>query len=284
MSTEQLKSIERQLMESSGDFDLELLYIMEVIDRREGESDDTDVSAAWERFNSTYLPAAKEITELYEDGADASEKNSETEYKAVPFREKKGNTNRVTKLLRRIVSAAAILAVVLAAGTVTARAAGVDIWSAIVSWTQDLFNVTSPDTAKVNDGYDIPEVLKPLADELANYGVSKQWVPKYLPEEYDDAVLSVTDDDWCYFVSCQLNSENDYIVLQYIIHRPNSMNHSFQKDLSDAETYRVGDTFFYIFTNNGGYNCAWSFNGNEGNIFNVNDIQTMHRLIDSIGG
>lgn len=285
MSTEQLKSIERQLMESSGDSDVDaLLYIMEVIDRREGESDGTDVSAAWERFNSTYLPAAKEITELYEDGADASEKNAETEYKAVPFKEKKGSTNRVTKLVRRIVSAAAILAVVLAAGTVTARAAGVDIWRAIVSWTQDLFNVTTSNTETISEIKEIPEVLKPLADMLYKKGVSKQWVPKYLPEGYSTADLFLDEEESCCIITCQLHSEEDYIILQFIINRPESMGHSFQKDFNDAEKYRKSDTDFFVFTNNGTYSCVWSFEGNEGNIYHVQDKQSIYNIIESLGG
>ena len=139
MPTEELENILRldfQLPEGEGlDADT-LLYITEVIARREASSSQTsrpDVEAAWQDLLTRYLPDG--TTDLLGDGAGSEPVLSPGQPSPAVRRHSRG-----IRWMIRIAGVAAILAVLFFVTTITAYALGYDVWGTIAKWSSETFS------------------------------------------------------------------------------------------------------------------------------------------------
>lgn len=132
MSTESLEELLRldaELPDGEGPDIDEILYISEVIAKREkehptGRYPEIDVDAAWENFQTKYLPYMTDGRSLYdfddEEPSHTEEENAGTDNPSPTSRKRISLRGR--RHLKRVVSIAAVIAVLLGLMTATAYA------------------------------------------------------------------------------------------------------------------------------------------------------------------
>ena len=181
MSTESLAELLRldaELPDGEGaDID-EILYISEVIAKREKE--EADVDAAWETFQTKYLPYATDGRSLYDfDDDELSNTKNTTPDMSSPSGKKRISA-RDRRFLGRMASVAAAIALLLGIMTATAYAMGYDLWGVIAQWTKDTFTFVP---ASERDGANIQtsdDGFTNLQTALDEYGVTNQLVPTWI--------------------------------------------------------------------------------------------------------
>ena len=134
MSTESLEELLRldaELPNGEGSDIDEILYISEVIAKREkehptGRYPEIDVDAAWESFQTKYLPYMTDGRPLYdfddEEPSHTEEENAGTDNPSPTSRKRISLRGR--RHVKRVVSIAAVIAVLLGLMTATAYAMG----------------------------------------------------------------------------------------------------------------------------------------------------------------
>ena len=187
--------------------------------------------------------------------------------------------------LSKILGTAAILVVILfAAGSLIPTAEGTNFWTAVLDWTKETFGFAA--NGKEWDEDEIPEQLAELNDQMLQYGlVFPDILPHYIPEEYE-MVTTVADDreDVVVFL-CQLQKGDDTIVLQYRVWKENGFTAEVQKDLDNPEEYMNGSgQLFYIAQNEELFNAKWIKGSVECSILNVSSRDELIRILDSIQG
>lgn len=275
MPTADLEEILRQdalVPPDESDVDL-ILYILDVLEARPKEHPDgtePDVDAAWESFLQNYRPTADEKS-LYDD-----EERSATQE---DLRSQRRSRRRAW------LSGAAVAVVLLFAGTLTAHAAGFDLWKTVVSWTDDVFTFSRVPTETT------PEVRPSSANlesgklqfALDRDGVTDVVEPTYLPEGYRYSELKIEElvtariytciytprksDAWRIAVSFSQGMNGDTMVM---------------KDEGDPEIYERNGTQYYIVTNVGRYSATWVSGAYTGSISGVETRADLIKMIDSM--
>lgn len=199
MSTESLEELLRldaELPDGEGPDIDEILYISEVIAKREkehptGRYPEIDVDAAWENFQTKYLPYMKDGRSLYdfddEDPGHTEGKNADTDSlsptggKHIPLRGR--------RRLSRVATFAAVIAMLLGLMTATAYAMGYDLWGVIAQWTKDTFTFVS--ASKVNEPSDSDKddaisdgEYADLQTALDAHGIVEPLVPNWIPDGF----------------------------------------------------------------------------------------------------
>ena len=155
MSTESLEELLRldaELPDGEGSDIDEILYISEVIAKRDreqptGRYSEADVDAAWETFQTKYLPYAADGRSLYDfDDDEPGSTKAITPDMPSPSRRKRISA-RGRRRLGRLASIAAAIALLIGLMTVTAYAMGYDLWGVIAQWTKDTFTFVSASKA-----------------------------------------------------------------------------------------------------------------------------------------
>ena len=258
MTTEELQEILRLDAENTEgqDTDVEtLLYITGVLAERRKKNGQTGNTAqeAYEIFKQHYMP---EI-----DNKDS-------------FPAKKSNPKTIRpRWMRGLVAAAAALAIVISC-SVTANAFGIDMWKAVVQWTQDTFNFgnSAPDSklpymslqealekgntptwlapTRIPDGFEMSEItaeLTPLKKEYrAIYTNGDEKLRITIQDYWDKAPVYV--------------EQNDGLV----------------------EEYEVAGITYYLFSDNDIVKAVWTTGTYECNIMGKVTIQDLKMMIDSI--
>ena len=272
MSTAELEELLRASVHPDSQMDEStILLILEVLEARDPAMQPQEVAAAWERFERDVIDAPK--TAQTKDETDI-----EIEHKEIPLTKKRGN-------LSKILGTAAILVVILfAAGSLIPTAEGTNFWTAVLDWTRETFGFA--DDVKEWDENEIPEQLVELNDQMLQQGFFfSNILPHYIPEGYK-MVTTVADDreDVTVFL-CQLQRDDDTIVLQYRVWKDNDPAMEIQKNDEYPEKYisKTGQVF-YIAENESLYNGAWAKGNIEGAIYNVPSRSELIKLLDSIRG
>lgn len=134
-----------------------------------------NTDGAWKSFVENYLPEEDQATfcpdKEPDKGAEANTKKPEPQF--------------FKTVLLRVASVVLAIAIVSAAGTVTASTFGFDFWAWFTAWTQGVFGVQKPNSASSGDEQEIPEQLSELGAVMKKYGFPDHLLPTYLPEEYD---------------------------------------------------------------------------------------------------
>lgn len=277
MSTESLEELLRldaELPDGEGSDIDEILYISEVIAKRDreqptGRYSEADVDAAWETFQTKYLPYAADGRSLYDfDDDEPGSTKAITPDMSSPSGKKRISA-RGRRRLGRLASIAAAIALLIGIMTVTAYAMGYDLWGVIAQWTKDTFTFVS--VSKVND------VEESLTDATLNngeyadlqaaldaYKITEPLAPKWIPDGFRISEVVVNENsspDYVIFNTCY-KADTKSIIVQIKMHH-NQDNVSFttwQKDDMDVDTIIISDCTFYTMQN-AGRECAIWTNG-----------------------
>ncbi|RKI66611.1 DUF4367 domain-containing protein [bacterium 1xD42-67] len=301
MSTESLEELLRldaELPDGEGPDIDEILYISEVIAKREkehptGRYPEIDVDAAWENFQTKYLPYMTDGRSLYdfddEEPSHTEEENAGTDNPSPTSRKRISLRGR--RHLKRVVSIAAVIAVLLGLMTATAYAMGYDLWGVIAQWTKDTFTFVS--VSKANEPSEPGEgdtigdgEYADLQAALDAYGITEQLAPNWIPNGFTVGKVVVNDNsspDYVVFNTCYRNDAKS-IMVQIKMHQ-NQENTSFttwQKDDMDVDTVIIADCTFYTMQN-AGRECAVWINGPFECTINGNiSSEELLKIIESI--
>jgi len=230
-----------------------------------------EVDAAWERFEREVIDAPQ--TAQTEDETDI-----ETEHKEIPLTKKRRN-------LSKLLGTAAIIVVILfAAGSLIPTAEGTNFWTAILDWTRETFGFA--DDVKEWDENEIPEQLVELNNQMLQHGLFyPDLLPHYIPEGYEMATTMADDRKDVTVFLCQLQKENDTIVLQYRAWKETSSSTEVQKNEDEPEEYTSKNgQVFYIAENESLFNATWTKGNIECAVYNVMSRSELIQILDSIRG
>lgn len=261
MTTEELEEILRldaQAPEEQESDSEMILYIMEVLTERKRNNGHTGKTAleAYESFKQNYMP--------------------EVDNNEVSYREPVKKNNGVSRWLRSLTAAAAVLAILLL-GSVTAKAFGIDIWKAVVKWTQETFHFGEW-------GNSDPDNNLPYASlqEALEKGNTPAWmVPTWIPEGFNLVDITVEQTPLKkIYIAKYTNGEKilRVTVQDYLDRAPIYVEQS--EGL--VEEYEVSGITFYLFKNNKRTQAVWIVNSYECNILGDLTIEELKLMIDSI--
>ena len=264
MATEELEEILRldvASLEEDSDTEL-LLYVMGVLATRKRNTDFTGKTAreSWESFQKNYLE-----DECFED-----------------TREQK--KSRISKpWLRRLIAAAAVIALVVSI-PVTANAFGwEDIWSIVARWAKETFSFVSGEDAEVagpatEDELEYTSLQDMLERNNRPYGMVPLWIPEgYVLERIEKDITPVQEA----YIAFYLNGEKELTirVRSYLQGDPDKIE--INEELLDI--YEASEVQYYIFANMDQIQASWIIDSHQCNIAGDLSIEEIKLMIDSIG-
>ncbi len=217
LSTEQLEGLLRADIESPESSNESVIFhIVEVIEEREREHPTgrlPNEDEAWAEFQQYYNIPEGEGLSLYppedEDGEeDPADEEEESPASKQPQRTKEIHLSRVL----RAAGIAAIVATCTLCLMVGAQAAGINIFGAIGSWTDETFHfVTAPSGAVQGDpnvGIAITQrnskYHSTLQNALDECGITEKLAPTWYPEEFEMSDPKISSTDLNEKISCDL--------------------------------------------------------------------------------
>ena len=263
LSTQELEAILQKDAEDpdGGDLDM-VMYIMEVIEKREGGVDKTAAADALKDFFSDYATPEGNGLRLY-PGDDQCDKEAKSDSQKEL---QKARRRRLSLKGAGIIAAVLVCVFSLAACSV----GGIGRFFRMVGkWTSEVFafeNTYDGDIPKV-DGAEIAAPLEnaqyvSMEEALAAYGITEKVVPTRFPEGFEVVTIDVSESEQGNFVKfCAVYQGGDrYLMLQ--VRQVFDLNmESFEKD-GDAVTEYVKDGIRHYFYTNMDSNCVTWFNGN----------------------
>ena len=270
LEEEQLRKILRSELQAEP-MDVALIKrVNAVLATKSKESGSDETEAAWQRFLSDHADCEPIYGEVDLPGDDAR---------------KRGRRAPVWKKpMMRTAAAAAIVIAMLGGVTLSARAAGFDLWGAVVTWVSETFGFVQNDTIKKTS---IPEQLQELEMIFKEHNFETvDLLPTYLPEGYDEASVEVDNTGYWITYACELSNGNveEDIILQYREYAEKKLMNTFQKSDSDVEVYTVGGVDHYITDNKDFYSAAWVNGTIECWVSVPNSKKELTKIIDSIYG
>ena len=254
MATQELEEILRLDAEmpegQESDID-KILYIMEVLAERNRNNSHAGKTAleAYESFKQNYMP--------------------ETDNHVIPINAKR----KVPRWVRSLAATAAVLAILLT-GAVTAKAFGLDIWKAVVQWSQETFHFG--DESADND-----PAYTSLQDALEKGNVPTWLVPTYIPEGFDLAEIDAQTTPKKNIYTARYTHEEKIIVIamrDYLGGTPAYVEQS--EGL--AEEYEACGITFYLLSNEGQNRAVWLYESYECTISGDVTIEELKEMIESI--
>lgn len=265
LSTEELQEIIRQdsfLDDDSSDIDA-ILYITDLLVKRSDSSNNSkDVEAAWKSFKENYYPYISDPEPLY-----SFDSLEDEVVKAKPR-----HLSRAMKTL----SVAAVLAVVIISGSVTASAFGYNLWGAVAEWTRDTFGFTQGQNNGIHP-------FENLRDALAAYDINDPIVPQWIPDGYgeDTVQAAETPDSKVISASCKSTAGEIKIEVKAFYNQNNE--HRVYEIFEDGvEKYASNGIDFYIMKNDNFTRVSWAVGNNECSILCALEPKEIYRMIDSI--
>ena len=263
LSTQELESLLQKDAEApdGGDLDM-VMYIMEVIEKREGGADKTAAADALKDFFSAYATPEGDGRCLY-PGNDADDKEAKSDPAKVFHKSRHRKFS-----LRGAGLIAAVLVCVFSLAACSVGGIG-RFFQMVGKWTSEVFafeNTYDGDIPKV-DGAELAAPLEnaqyaSMEEALAAYGITEKVVPTSFPEGFEIVAVEVNRFENPDFVKfCAMYQGGDhYLILQ--VRQILDLNmESFEKD-RDAVTEYVKDGLRHYFYTNMDSNCVTWFNGN----------------------
>ena len=266
MSTEELEEILRLDCEADEgqESDTELLfYVMGVLAERKKNSNTQEITAqqAWESFQSNYLPECEEASAQ------------------VP----KKPIKLTGSWLRRMVAAAAVIAILVCVPVVASAFGWEDIWNAVATWAKETFSfVTGDRTDSTQPAKE--DILKyaSLQQALEETNKETDFIPTWVPDGYvlRDITVGESPEKISYDAFYSNGETNLQICVQVFF-------------ASDPEKVEVGDepieiyeasgVKYYIFTNMDQTQIVWYIDSYECRISCELTMKEIKRMIDSVG-
>lgn len=295
MSTESLEELLRldaELPDGEGSDIDEILYISEVIARRgrehpTGRYAEADADAAWETFQSEYLPYVTDGCSLYDfdDDEPGSARDAVPDMPA-PSGEKRISA-RGRRRLGRAISVAAAIALLLGLMSVTAYAMGYDLWGVIARWTKDTFTFVS--VSKTND-IESPDAnvaegqYADLQAALDAYGITEQLAPHWFPDNFSLEMVSADESAGntaiIFWASYRCGEKSISIQINMYQNPPESHYANWQKDNIDVDTLIIENCTFYIMQNAEQECAIWSVGPFESNISGDISSEELVRMLE----
>lgn len=284
MSTAELNEYLRQdsYCEDSN-FD-DILYVMEVLERREKEDGNyspPDVQKAWAEFQKYYNTEDNDGKPLHDFDDEFDDMfGSEPTAEIISIKKARKGLSRTVKSLISV--AAAIFVVII--GSVTAKALGYDIWDAVIVWTKDTFGFETTVNEPKPSEYvkQIPEELVELKNLMTEHGLSDELIPGYIPEGYKMSNLEYDNLGDADTIFCQLSNGANDIMLIYSIHSGNSNSFQLEKDALSPEKYESGGTTYYLMSNMDDYFVSWLTGNVECTILGIPSHDEALKMITSL--
>ena len=266
LSTEELQEILRQdslLDDDSSDIDT-ILYITDLLAKRSDSSNNSkDVEAAWKSFKENYYPYISDPEPLYSFDS--------PEDKVV-----KAKPRHLSRAMRTL-SVAAVLAVVIISGSVTASAFGYNLWGAVAEWTRDTFGFTQ---SSQNNGI---YPFENLRDALAAYDIDEPIVPQWIPDGCgEDTVQAAETPDSKIIVAVSKYGSKEIKLEVKIFNDPSNRHWLYEMFEDDVEKYSSNGIDFYIMKNDDFTRVSWAVGSNECSILCSLKPKEIYRMIDSI--
>ena len=267
MPTEALEEILR-LDASAADGDATdtglLIHIMEVLASRE-KSNSTGKSAleAWESFQQDYMSDLEEICEENPEGTK-------------PIR-------RARPWLRRLIAAAAAVALVIFI-PMTAKAVNWEkMWNAVAHWAKDTFSFVSSESVSVSEP--TPEYdgeYSSLQDVLLANNRDAKIVPMWIPERFTliKVEKDITPVQECY-TAFYSNGESPLRIRVQSYTNGDPEKIEINEEL--LELYEKSGIQYYIFSNMDQIRAVWIIDSYQCNISGDLSIEEIKSMIDSIG-
>lgn len=253
MSDEELQNTLRCETFSDGALDVKQIEMILAEMERRGINDPSRSSEeAWNEFEQEYSGKISD----YADCAPDAKACAATSGKPV-------HTHR-RRPVRKLTILAATL-VFLIASLLTVQASGVDVFGAIVRWTEELFSFgrTEETRSLVVDGK-WPEIdlnknqqFTSLQEALDFYGVTEVFEPRWIPDEFVREIVAVdTNGVWLSFFSSYANNSGQTLVVSYNSYQSASLMY-YEKTDSLLETFVSDGVMYNIFKNVDNYTAAW---------------------------
>lgn len=262
----------------------DILYVMEVLERREKEDGNycpPDVQKAWAEFQKYYNTEDNDGKPLHDFDDEFDDMfGSKPTAEITSIKKARKGLSRTVKSLISV--AAAIFVVII--GSVTAKALGYDIWDAVIVWTKDTFGFVTTVNEPESTYYvkQIPEELTELNDLMLNHGLSNKLIPSYIPEGYKMGSLEYDDLGDADTIFCQLSNGANDIMLMYSIHSGDSASFQLEKDALSPEKYESGGTTYYIMSNMDDYFVTWLSDNVECTISGIPSRDEALKMITSL--
>lgn len=284
MSTAELNEYLRQdSYRDDSDID-EVLYVMEVLARREKEEnkhDLPDVQKAWEEFQKYYNTEdndgkpLRDFDDEFDDGFDDKPVAEVTSIKSA----RKG----INRGIKSLISVAAVVCIILV-GSFTSKALGYDIWDAIIVWTKDTFGFETAANEAEPTPYvkQIPKELEELDATMSDFGLSSNLVPGYIPAGYNISDLKCDELSDATNIFCQLSNGSNDIIFIYIVHLDDSISFQLEKDLDNPEIVESDGAKYYIMSNMDDYFVTWLSENVECTILGIPSHDEALKIINSL--
>ena len=266
LSTEELQEIIRQdsfLDDDPSDIDA-ILYITDLLVKRSDSSNNSkDVEAAWKSFKENYYPYISDPEPLYSFDSPEDE----------VVKAKPRHLSRAMKTL----SVAAVLAVVIISGSLTASAFGYNLWGAVAEWTRDTFGFTQ---SSQNNGI---YPFENLRDALAAYDIDGPIVPQWIPDGYGEDTVQAAETPDGKIISSSCKSASGEIKIEVKAFYNYDSKHRVYEILEDGvEKYSSNGIDFYIMKNDEFTRVSWADGNNECSIICSLKPKEIYRMVDSI--
>lgn len=263
LSTQELESLLQKDAEDpdGGDLDM-VMYIMEVIEKREGGADKAAAADALKDFFSAYATPEGDGRCLYSSN-DADDKEAKRDPAKV-FHESKHRKFS----LRGAGLIAAVLVCVFSLAACSVGGIG-RFFQMVGRWTSEVFtfeNTYEGDIPK-DTGTEMTAPLEnteytSMEEALTAYGITEKVVPTKFPEDLAAAAIDVSRSEHGNFVKfCAVYQGGDYYLILQIRQISDANTESFEKDSYDVTEY-VKDGIRHYFYTNMDSNCVTWFNGN----------------------
>lgn len=263
LSTQELEGLLQKDAEDpdGGDLDM-VMYIMEVIEKREGGVDKTAAADALKDFFSAYATPEGDGLRLYSsDNLGDKEAKSDS-----PKELQKARRRRLSLKGAGLITAVLVCVFSLAACSV----GGIGRFFQMVGkWTSEVFTFENAYKGEIPQeiGTNAPQPQEDvqysrIEDALAAYGITEKVVPTKLPEGLEIETVEVIPFESNNSVNfCALyQSDMSYLILQ-IRQIASQHDEKFEKDEGEVAKY-IRDGIPHYFYENVGSSCITWFNGN----------------------
>jgi hypothetical protein len=267
MTTEELEEILRLDLDAPQEQESDtevLLHIMELLaQRRKNDTVRSEKTAleAFESFQQNYMP--KDI------------------HTATCNRKGKTNSRTHIRWLRTLAATAALVAFVFL-GAVTAKAFGLDIWKAVVQWTEDTFHINMGipnDTEGPEKDDSLP--YRSLEEALQKGKVETKLVPKWFPVGFQMTKIVIEDTPLQKIYGAVYQNGNASLKIT-VRHCLLTTPEYIEQSDGFVETYKASGISYYLFSNYESNRAVWIKDSYECYISGDVSIEELKLMIDSI--
>ena len=261
MSTEELEEIlqlDAEAPEGAQTDPELLLFILEVLASRRNTKDITGNTAqkAWESFQQNYMPQEPQ---------------------------KSVETKKNTFWIRRLVSAAAVILLLIFIPISTSALTLEEAWDIFARWAKETFSFVSGDNPEVSEpSPDDERDFLSLQEMLHENNRDASIVPTWIPEGFTIEKIEKNSSPLQEFFNARYSNGTKV----FFIRIQNYLDDDFQKVETEkdySEIYTSSGVDYYLFENAGQYRAFWVVNSYECNISGDLTIEEIKMMIESIG-